>query len=122
MKDPRFTDLANLLVKHSCDVQPGEHVLVEAHDIPAEFTVELIRTIAAAGGRPIVETRLGLVTRALLQIASEEQFTLIGDVEKHRMQQVQCYIGLRGSNNVTEQSDVPTERISIYEKLVWHPV
>ena len=42
MKDPRFTDLAKLLVRHSCDVQPGETVLVEATDIPAEFTVELM--------------------------------------------------------------------------------
>jgi aminopeptidase len=122
MKDPRFNELASLLVKHSCDVQPGENVLVEAHDIPPEFTVELIRTIAAAGGRPIVETRHGLVTRALLQAATEEQFKLIGEVEKNRMERVQCYVGLRGSLNITEQSDVPTERMTIYEKLVWHPV
>ena len=54
MKDPRFTDLAKLLVRHSCDVQPGETVLVEATDIPAEFTVELIRTIA-----PTARQRVG---------------------------------------------------------------
>jgi len=113
MKDPRYTDLATLLVRHSCDVQPGETVLVEATDIPAEFTVELIRKIAAAGGHPIVETRQGLVTRALLQAATEAQFKTVGEVEKNRMQRAQCYVGLRGSNNITEQSDVPTERMTI---------
>jgi aminopeptidase len=122
MKDPRFTDLANLLVRHSCRVQPGERVLVEATDIPAEFIVELLRAIAAAGGVSVVETRIGAVTRALLQLASDEQMKLIGAVERARMEQVQAYVGLRGSHNITEQSDVPSERMALFEKLVWHPV
>jgi aminopeptidase len=122
MKDPRYSDLANLLVRHSCRVQSGEKVLVEATDIPADFTVELLRAIAAAGGVPVVETRIGAVTRAVLQLASDEQMKLIGAVERTRMEQVQAYVGLRGSHNITEQSDVPGERMALYEKLVWHPV
>jgi aminopeptidase len=122
MKDPRYTQLAELLVRHSCRIQPGEKVLVEATDIPAEFTVELVRAIAAAGGVPVVETRIGAVTRALLQLASEEQMGLVGGVERGRMEQVQAYVGLRGSHNITEQSDVPSERMALYERLVWHPV
>src|SRR5687767_1945764 len=122
MRDPRFADLANLLVRHSCRVAPGDRVLVEATDIPAEFTVELLRAVAGAGGGPVVETRIGAVTRAVLQLATDEQMKLIGRVERARMEQVQAYVGLRGSHNITEQSDVPSERMALYEKLVWHPV
>src|SRR5690242_18165186 len=76
MKDPRFTDLAKLLVAHSTKIQRGEKVLIEAFDIPPDFTVELIRTIAAAGGVPLVSTYNQLVQRALFQAASEEQMKL----------------------------------------------
>ena len=37
MKDPRYTKLANVLVKHSCKVRRGEKVLIEAYDIPIDF-------------------------------------------------------------------------------------
>lgn len=43
MKDPRYTQLATVLVQHSMGVQKGEKVLIEAFEIPADFTVELIR-------------------------------------------------------------------------------
>ena len=43
MKDPRHAKLAELLVRHSSRVEKGDRVLIEAFDIPHEFTVELIR-------------------------------------------------------------------------------
>jgi aminopeptidase len=122
MKDPRFTDLAKLLVSHSTTIQPGERVLIEAFDIPAEFTVELIRTVAAAGGIPLVSTYNQLVQRALLQAASEEQMKLWSAVDRNRMEQVQAYIGVRGSHNIAETSDVPRDRMDLYEKHYWHGV
>ncbi|MCS7034895.1 MAG: aminopeptidase, partial [Phycisphaerae bacterium] len=122
MKDPRFTDLARILVHHSCKVKPGEKVLIEAFDIPTDFTVELIRTVAAAGGEPLVSTYHQRVLRALVAAASESQMRFIAEVEKQRMEGVQCYIGVRGSHNVSEMSDVPPERQNLYEKFWWHQV
>ena len=54
MIDPRMTKLANLLVNYSCKVKKGDNVLVEAIDIPHEFTRTLVAAIDDAGGRPIV--------------------------------------------------------------------
>src|SRR4051812_33026823 len=109
MKDPRFTDLAVLLVNHSMQVKPGDKVLIEAFDIPPDFTVELIRQIDKVGGQPLVSTYNQQVIRALLQSASEPQMTFLGEVEKHRMDGVQCYAGLRGNANIAELSDVPAD-------------
>ena len=122
MKDPRHTDLAKVLVHHSCQVQPGEKVLVEAFDIPSDFVVELVKTIAAAGGRPLVSTYQQQVLRAMYQAGSEESLGLIGQVEKLRMENVQCYIGVRGSHNIAEMSDVPKDNMDLYERLWWNPV
>jgi aminopeptidase len=122
MKDPRFTRLAELLVKHSTKVQPGDKVLVEAFDIPTDFTVALIRAIADAGGEPLISTYHVPVMRALYSAATETQMQTIGRIEKERMESVQCYIGVRGSNNITEMSDVPKEKMALYEKYWWNPV
>jgi aminopeptidase len=119
MKDSRYTDLAKVLVHHSSQVTKGDKVLVEAYDIPTDFTVELIRTIAAADGVPIVSTYHQQVLRALFNHASDEQMKLIGRVERERMEAVQCYIGVRGSHNISEMSDVPKEKMDLYERHWW---
>jgi aminopeptidase len=122
MKDPRYNDLAKVLVSHSCKVRSGEKVLIEAFDIPPDFTVELIRAVAAAGGEPVVSTYHQPVMRAVIGAATEAQMRFITEVEKQRMSGVQCYIGLRGSHNISEMSDVHRERMTLYEKHWWHEV
>src|SRR2546425_5684817 len=107
MRDPRYTRLANVLVNHSIKAGKGDKVFIEAYDIPNTFTVELIRATAEAGALPIPSTYQHQVLRALFQHATEEQMRFIGDIEHKRMEGVQCYIGVRGSYNISELSDVP---------------
>jgi aminopeptidase len=122
MPDPRYRRLAEVLVHHSTRVQPGDRVLIEAFDVPAEFTVTLIRTIAEAGGHPLASTYQMPVLRALYQNATEEQMKTIGSVERARMEAVQCYIGVRGTHNIAELSDVPSDRMALYDKHWWYYV
>ena len=55
MLDPRMTRLADVLINYSCAVQAGEKILIEAIDVPHEFTVELVRVARAAGAIPLVK-------------------------------------------------------------------
>ena len=59
------------------------------------------------------------VLRALYQCASEEQMLTIGEIESKKMTSVQCYIGVRGSNNISEMGDVPADKMALYEKHWW---
>ncbi|HUB26111.1 MAG TPA: aminopeptidase [Tepidisphaeraceae bacterium] len=122
MKDKRHEHLARLLVRHSMRVAAGDKVLIEAFDIPTDFTAELIRQVAAAGGLPLVSTYHQQVLRALYQVSTEEQMRLHGQIERQRMEAVQCYAGVRGSHNISEMSDVPKEKMDLYERLWWTPV
>ncbi|HEY7087320.1 MAG TPA: aminopeptidase [Tepidisphaeraceae bacterium] len=122
MKDPRFAQLAKVLVHHSSEVKSGDKVLVEAFDIPPDFTVELVRTVAEAGGLPLVSTYQQPVLRALYNSASEAQMKLIAQVERARMEAVQCYIGVRGSHNISEMADVPKDKMDLYERHWWKQV
>jgi len=122
MKDPRYTKLAELLVHHSTKLQAGENVLIEAFDIPAPMTVELIRAVSAVGANPIINLRQGAVSRALLMEATEEMMKVNAEIALHQMQQVQAYIGVRGGHNSAETSDVPLEKMKLYNRLWMHPV
>jgi aminopeptidase len=57
MTDPRYKKLAALLVNYSTGLKKGERILLDMIDVPDEFTVELIRSVRAAGATPFVETR-----------------------------------------------------------------
>jgi aminopeptidase len=122
MTDPRVDRLADLLISYSCDVKAGENILIEAIDVPHMFTKELVRRAQAAGGRPVVLLKSNEVNRALMMEGSREQWEVIAEVERYQMEKMQCYIGARGSPNVSELSDVPSERQRLYEANVWKRV
>ncbi len=122
MIDPRMTQLAQVLINYSTAMQPGEKVLIEATDIPIEMTCELVRVARKAGADPLVTLKSNRVNRALLLHGSQEQMDLIADAEALRMANVDAYIGLRGSHNIAENSDLPEEKHKLYQGTVWKKV
>ena len=118
MTDPRYKKLASLLVNYSTALKKNDRILLDMIDIPDEFTVELIRAVRAAGATPFVETRRTRVGREQLLGMTDEQATDIRDIEMFRMKKVQAYIAIRGSDNMNENSDVPSERIKAYSKII----
>ena len=122
MLDPRVDQLAKMLIRYSCAVKKGEKILIEAIDVPNEFVAALVRHTADVGGYPLVMLKSNAVSRALLQAGQKEQWETIAKIEKLQMSSVDCYIGARGSPNVSELSDVSTENQKLYESTVWKKV
>ncbi len=122
MTDPRITKLADTLVNYSCTVKSGEKILIEAIDVPHEFTAECVRLARASGAHPLVLLKSNQVNRALMLAGAREQWDLIADVEEAQMKAMQCYIGARGNPNVSELSDVPADKQRLYETTVWKRV
>ena len=118
MTDPRYRTLADLLVGYSTQVKKGEKVLLDMIDVPDAFTVALARSVRDAGAIPLIETRHTRVTRELLCGMTEEQATLMRDIEMARMKKVQSYIAIRGAANTSENSDVPGDSMSLYSKVM----
>src|SRR6266516_5436308 len=118
MTDPRYRKLALILVEYSTGLRKGDVVLIDAIDIPDEFTVELMRSVRRVGATPLVEVRHGRVTREILRGTDAKHATLVRDLEIFRMKRVQSYIALRGSANINEASDVPIDRMSLYSRTL----
>jgi len=123
MHDPRIDKLANLLLDHSCQLQAGEKVLVEAFDLPeANLVTALVEGIDQRGGVPLVTWKNNEVLRALYRTATEESMQLAAKFEKARMEHVDAYIGIRGAANSSQFVDVPELKIDLQQKLWMQPV
>lgn len=122
MSDPRYAKLARVLVGHSAKIQPGETALIEAIDIPEEMVVALIREVRKAGGRPMVTLKQNRIQRELIRETDAETMQQIAAVESFGMKQAQVYFGLRGSYNIAELSDVPADKMALYEEHWLKPV
>lgn len=118
MTDPRYSQLAHLLVRYSTALKKGDRVLLDMIDVPDEFTVELVRAAREAGATPFVETRHTRVARELLLGMTESQATDLRDLELARMKKMQAYVAIRGSANATENADVPSDRMQLYSKVI----
>lgn len=119
MTDPRILQLADVLINYSCRLSEGEIVLIEAVDTPHAMTKALVAAATRAGGQAIVLLKSSEVTRALMFGGSKAKWDVVADVERAQMERVQCYIGIRGSDNVSELSDVPAADQKLYEDSVW---
>src|SRR5438309_5272804 len=116
MHDARFDKLAKLLVEYSTGLKRNENVLIEAFDVPDEMVVALIRAARKAGAIPFVQVQRARIGRELALEVSDRQLALGASHELARMKKMQAYIALRGSNNITELSDVPVSKMQLVAK------
>jgi len=121
MIDPRMKKLADVLVGYSTKTQPGDRVLIDAYDVPEEMVAVLIDRVREAGGLPFVDEHRARVVRSLVLSGTEEQMEISARHALEFMKDMNCYIALRGSHNITELSDVPDDKIKLRE-LHFKPV
>ncbi len=122
MTDPRMESLAELLIKHSVALQPGEHILIEAFDIPEAMVIAMVVAARRAGGHPHVALRCNRVMAALNADAGEDNYRVWAEYDAQRMKLMQAYIGLRGSHNVSESAGVPDQQMKRQAQLYQNPV
>lgn len=113
MHDPRHDKLARQLISHSVSLQAGENILLDLYDTPSEMGIALIRAARDAGGVPHVQVHDARLTRELQIGATEAQYEDCSAVQMNLIERMQAYIAIRGSHNITESSDVPTDRMKL---------
>jgi aminopeptidase len=118
MHDPRYDQLAEVLTGYSTRLQSGEKVLIDTFDAPPEIIIALIRKAREKRAIPLANLQSNVVNRELLREAEESQYQLMAEYEMVRMKGVSSYIAVRGSHNITEQSDVPPDQMKLAMKLL----
>ncbi|MDB5083679.1 MAG: aminopeptidase [Bacilli bacterium] len=122
MLDPRLTELADVLINYSVDLEPGENVWIDAIGIPTELVNEIVKAAFRRGGYPYVHLVDPQITRTQVKSGSRETFRKLMEVDRQKMQQMQAYIGVRGGLNAAEMAGLDPELQSLYQAEYNHKV
>ena len=121
--DSRIVKLAKLLVNYSCSIQPGEKVYI--HYIGREtkdLARQLVKEVYSAGGVPFVHYTEPQLQREVLLSCTKEQMEAMAEVDAKEMSMMDAYIAVRGSDNVSELADVPSDKMKLYDTYYSTPV
>ena len=116
--DPRFSQLAKGLTGFSMSLSAGQRVLIDAFDVPDAMVIALVRAARELGAIPYVQIHRARVTRELMMGAQAEQYDLMAELELARMRKMDAYVALRGSDNIFESADVPSDRVQLVSRLL----
>ena len=92
--DPRHERLAELLIHHSTRLQAGEHVLIEAFDIPESMVIAAVKAAKSVGAHPHVTLRNNRLQRALIEDATDAQVATQAEYDRFRMENMDVYLSL----------------------------
>jgi len=121
--DTRITTLAKTLVNYSCKVQPGEKVLIDyVGTAPSLLAKALIKEVIAVGAFPYFQQNNRQLLREQLMGATKESLEVQAEWEAVRMRAMDCYIGFSGTGNVNELSDVPTEKMRLWQTHIFQAI
>lgn len=117
MTDSRIEKLSNTLINYSVSLKPGEKILIELFDCDLSMGYALIKKVYEAGGIPFVNTHNQSIRRAILLGATKELIDEMTHYDSMKMQDMKAYIAVRGVLNTSELSDVPHDKMNLFESI-----
>lgn len=120
--DSRIEKLAYNLINYSTHIEKGEKILIEVFDTGVELAQALVKEAYKVGGIPFLSVKNQILQREMVMGATKEQMQLMAKCESMLMSEMDAYVGLRGSENVSELSDVPAEKMKMYQQDWMKPV
>lgn len=123
MKDRRNEILARTLINYSTDLQKGEHIYIEVKGSDAlALGKECVRQATEKGAVPFWFYNDESILRQFIKNASEEQFKGMADFHLPMMKKSAAYLGIRGSENPFDLSDIDGELMKKWNALFYRPV
>ena len=121
--DQRLKTLAYNLVHYSCRLEKGEKILIHCNGVhPIPLVKQIVKEVYNVGAVPFLDLMTNSLERELLLGATQEQQEIMADVDARLMEQMDAFIGVRGEDNLMEQSDIPNEQLDLQNKFYSDPV
>ena len=121
--DPRIEKLAYNLVNYSMRVEKGNKVYIHyIGESTTDLARQIIKEVYKVGGVPFVHYTDQKVLREILLNCTKEQLEFMAELSCREMEAMDCYVGVRGSDNVAELSDVPSDKKKLYETFYSKPL
>jgi len=119
--DLRTRKLAQLAVRYSIAVKPGENVIISGDTESIPFLTELYKEIILQKAHPIVKFSLPNVNDFFYKYAAKEQIEKFPQYWMDTVKSAQAYISISTDLNTRELTNSPSDKIIAREKIT-HPI
>ncbi|BAS26478.1 aminopeptidase [Limnochorda pilosa] len=118
MPDPRLSKMAQVMVRYSVAVKPGDKVFVQGSELAAPLLREVLRETLRAGGHPDVHANVPGAMEVFFKEASEEQLKHISPLQELVVGTYDCFINVMAPHNVKELSGVDPGRQAAHSRAM----
>lgn len=122
MRDPRITKLAQVIVRYSTGVKPGQIVRLTGEPVGLPLLEALYEECIKAGAYPFVKCAPDTLQDIFFEHASEEQLKHVSPLALHEIKTIDVSIGLWAETNTKSLSRVAPGRqgiVSAARKPIW---
>jgi len=110
MSDPRITKLAQVLVRYSLDLQPGEQFALQTSPLAEELSLAVYKEAVLAGAHVLIQNRLPGQEEIFYKYASDAQLDHVSPVWRLVLEQFDARLYIGAAHNTRELSGVDPAR------------
>lgn len=110
MRDPRLEKLADVLVKYSTRVKPGDLVAIAADPVAMPLVEATYRAVMRAGGNPFWMGRSEDLHEIMISEGSEDQLQYVNPVTQHIVDTIDVQIAFWADVNTKAMARMDPER------------
>ncbi len=122
-KDSRLVILAKNILRHSVKLKKGETIYLESFsESTRDLLSELIKEAIKLGAVPFYFYNDMNFVRSTIEGASEEQIQKFADLHRGLMEKADCYVAVRGYDDLFAFSDIAGKYKERYSKIFQNQV
>ena len=121
--DERITRLAENVLKNSVALKKGEKIYIEAFsESTRDLLNEFIRIAVKIGATPFYFYNDNSFVKNLIMTASAEQIEQYAEWHAALMDDMDCYVAVRGYDDLFALADVPAAKMKLYNSIYYNKV
>lgn len=118
--DERLTKLAESVLKNSVKLKKGDKIYIEAFSSSTkDLFNELIRVATKMGATPFYMYNDNSFVKNLMSNASPQQVEQYAKWHRSLMDDMDCYVAVRGYDDLFAMSDIPPSKMKAYENIYY---
>jgi len=115
MRDPRLDKLADVIVRYSSRVKPGDLVAIASEPVAMPLVEATYEAVLRAGGHPFWVPRSESLTELMLTFGSDEQLKHVSPIDLHRTETVDVQISFWAQMNTKYLGKIDPKKAAVQQ-------